>query len=34
MKEKSVVLEWTAIEGGMAAELDKFVNVDGKEVRR
>lgn len=34
MKEKNVVLEWTAIEGSKAAELDKFVFVNRGEVRR
>lgn len=34
MKEKNIVLEWTAIEGSAAAELDKFVFTDRKEVRR
>lgn len=34
MKEKNVVLEWTAIEGSSAAELGKFVFVNRGEVRR
>lgn len=34
MKEKNVVLEWTAIEGSAAAALENFVFTDRKEVRR
>lgn len=34
MKEKNVVLEWTAIEGSSATALDNFVFTDRKEVRR
>jgi len=34
MKEKNVILEWTAIEGSKAAELDKFIFTDRREVRR
>ena len=34
MKERSIVLEWTPIEGKAAAELQSFVFTDRKEVRR
>lgn len=34
MKEKNVVLEWTAIEGSSAAALNSFVFTDRKEVRK
>lgn len=34
MKEKSIVLEWTPIEGSAAAGLDKFVFTDRGEVRK
>jgi hypothetical protein len=34
MKEKNIVLEWTAIEGKAADALDSFVFTDRKEVRR
>ena len=34
MKEKTVVLEWTSIEGGNASELDNFIFTDRGEVRR
>lgn len=34
MKEKNIVLEWTAIEDKAASELDSFVFTDRKEVRR
>ena len=34
MKEKNVVLEWTAIEDSKAVELDKFVFDNRREVRR
>jgi hypothetical protein len=34
MKEKTIVLEWTPIEGKAAAALQSFVFTDRKEVRR
>lgn len=34
MKEKNIVLEWTAIEDKEASALDSFVFTDRKEVRR
>ena len=34
MKEKNIVLEWTAIEGSAATALGSFIFTDRKEVRR
>lgn len=34
MKEKNIVLEWTAIEGKAASALDNFVFTDRKEIRK
>ena len=34
MKEKTIVLEWTSIEGKAAVELQSFVFTDRKEVRK
>ena len=34
MKEKAVVLEWTAIEGSSASALQGFIFTDRKEIRK
>lgn len=34
MKEKNIVLEWTAIEGKAASTIDSFIFTDRKEVRK
>lgn len=34
MKEQSIVLEWTPIEGNTANTLNNFVFTDRKEVRK